>query len=63
MAIVPSGRGESYDEVAVTAATCNDEESDGATLDADLARIVAAWPALPDHIKAAIRGLVGPVNS
>ena len=28
-------------------------------LDPDLSRVVAAWPTLPDHIRAAIRALVG----
>jgi hypothetical protein len=27
--------------------------------DPDLARVVDAWPALPDHIKAAVLALVG----
>jgi hypothetical protein len=36
-------------------------ESEGGIPDADLAALVAAWPALPDHIRAAIRALVGTV--
>jgi hypothetical protein len=28
----------------------------------DLAALVAAWPTLPDHIRAAIRALVGTVT-
>ena len=30
--------------------------------DPDVARLVAAWPTLPEHIKAAIRALVGTVT-
>jgi len=36
-------------------------EIDTQTLPADLARIVAAWPNLPEHIKAAIVALVKTV--
>jgi hypothetical protein len=36
-------------------------ESEGGTLDADLAAITAAWTTLPDHIRAAIRALVGTI--
>jgi hypothetical protein len=34
---------------------------DTRTLSADLARIVAVWPNLPDHIKAAMMALVKTV--
>jgi hypothetical protein len=32
---------------------------EGAVADAELAALVTAWPTLPDHIRAAIRALVG----
>ena len=35
------------------------EQSEGEIPDAELAALVAAWPALPEPIKAAIRALVG----
>ncbi|MCE9566704.1 MAG: hypothetical protein K8U57_32265 [Planctomycetes bacterium] len=35
--------------------------SEGGIPDADLARLVVAWPTLPEHIRAAIRALVGTV--
>ena len=37
------------------------ERSEGGIADADLAALVAAWPTLPDPIRAAIRALVGTV--
>jgi hypothetical protein len=37
------------------------EESDGSIPDADLARLIAAWPTLPEPIKAAIRALLGTI--
>jgi hypothetical protein len=40
-------------------AGCSDQRSEGDIPDADLAALVAAWPTLPDPIKAAIRALVG----
>ena len=40
-------------------AGCSDQQNEGGILDADLAALVAAWPTLPDHIRAAIRALVG----
>lgn len=42
-------------------AGCSDERDEGGIPDAELAALVAAWPALPDHIRAAIRALVGTV--
>jgi hypothetical protein len=42
-------------------AGCSDQRSEGGIPDADLAALVAAWPTLPDPIKAAIRALVGTV--
>jgi len=42
-------------------AGCSDRQGEGGILDADLAALVAAWPTLPDHIRAAIRALVGTV--
>ena len=42
-------------------AGCSDQRSEGDIPDADLAALVAAWPTLPDPIKAAIRTLVGTV--
>ena len=35
------------------------EQSEGGIPDAELAALVAAWPTLPEPIKAAIRALVG----
>ena len=32
----------------------------GAALDAELARVVAAWPTLPPHVRTAIATLIGP---
>ena len=40
-------------------AGCSDQQSEGGIPDAELAALVAAWPTLPDHIRAAIRALVG----
>ena len=40
---------------------CSDQQSEGGVPDADLAALITAWPTLPDHIRAAIRALVGPV--
>jgi len=31
-------------------------------VDPDLAALVAAWPTLPDHIRAAVRALLGTVT-
>jgi hypothetical protein len=42
-------------------AGCSGQQTEGGILDADLATLVAAWPHLPEHIRAAIRTLVGPV--
>lgn len=42
-------------------AGCSDQQSEGGIPDADLATLVAAWPTLPDPIRAAIRALVGTV--
>lgn len=39
----------------------SDDTSEGGIADADLAALVAAWPTLPEAIKAAIRALVGSV--
>ncbi len=38
------------------------EQTEGGIPDADLAALVAAWPTLPEPIKAAIRALVGAVR-
>ena len=40
-------------------AGCSGEQSEGGIPDAELAALVAAWPTLPEPIKAAIRALVG----
>ena len=40
----------------------NDQKSADSLLD-DLAEIVAVWPELPEHIKAAIKALVGTCNT
>ena len=40
---------------------CSDQQSEGGVPDADLAALITAWPTLPDHIRAAIRALVGTV--
>jgi len=39
-------------------AGCSDERREAGTPDADLAALIAAWPTLPDPIRAAIRTLV-----
>ena len=39
-------------------AGCGDQLSEGGTTGPDLAALVTAWPALPDHIRAAIRARV-----
>ena len=36
----------------------SDQQSEGGTVDAELGALVAAWPHLPEHIRAAIRALV-----
>jgi hypothetical protein len=38
-------------------AGCSDQPEQ--PLDADLQRVLDAWPALPDHIKAAVLALIG----
>jgi len=42
-------------------AGCSGQRSEGGIPDADLAALVAAWPKLPEPIRAAIRALVGTV--
>jgi hypothetical protein len=37
------------------------DPSEGGTPDADLTVLMAAWPTLPEHIRAAIRALVGTI--
>ena len=37
----------------------NQAEKQGSELPFDLAAVVKAWPTLPEHIRAAIRALVG----
>ena len=39
----------------------SDEQGEGGITDADLTALVAAWPTLPEPIKAAIRALIGTV--
>lgn len=39
----------------------SDQQGEGGIADAELAALVASWPTLPDHIRAAIRALVGTV--
>ncbi len=39
----------------------SDEQGEGGILDAELAALLAVWPNLPAHIRAAIRALVGAV--
>ncbi len=36
--------------------------TEGAPVDPELAALVAAWPTLPDHIRAAVRALLGTVT-
>ena len=38
---------------------CTGEQGEGGTTDPDLRRLVAAWPTLPEPIRAAIRALLG----
>jgi hypothetical protein len=45
-----------------TLASPKTSEKDSRSLPSDLAEIVAAWPKLPGHIKAAIKVLVGTQN-
>ena len=40
-------------------AGCSDPRSEGGIPDAELAALVAAWPTLPEPIRAAIRALIG----
>jgi hypothetical protein len=40
----------------------SDQQSEGGIPDADLAALVAAWPKLPDSIRAAIRASVSTVE-
>ena len=44
-------------------AGCSDRQAEGGIGDADLAALVAAWPTLPEPLKAAIRALVGTVGA
>ena len=44
-------------------AGCTGEQSEGGIPDAELAALVAAWPTLPEPIKAAIRALLGSVKA
>ena len=53
--IAPSGP-------AGCSAGCSDQTGEGGIPDADLAALVAAWPTMPDHIRAAVRALVGTVT-
>jgi hypothetical protein len=39
----------------------SDQQGEGGIADADLARLVAVWPTLPEPIRAAIRALIGTV--
>jgi hypothetical protein len=39
-------------------AGCSSQRSEGGILDADLAVLIAAWPTLPEHVRATIRTLV-----
>jgi hypothetical protein len=39
-------------------ARCSDVTTEGGVLDADLAALVAAWPSLPEPIKAAIKAMI-----
>jgi hypothetical protein len=45
------------DAVLGCSAGCSDARSEGGVTDTDLAAIIAAWPTLPDHIRAAILAL------
>jgi len=36
--------------------------TEGGPVDPELAALVAAWPTLPDHIRAAVRALLGTVT-
>ena len=44
-------------------AGCTGEQSEGGIPDAELAALVAAWPTLPEPIKAAIRAMLGSVKA
>ncbi len=49
-------------EAAARSAGCSDQQGEGGIPDAELAALVAAWPTLPEPIKAAIRALLGTVT-
>jgi len=36
--------------------------TEGGPVDPELAALVAAWPTLPDHIRAAVRAMLGTVT-
>jgi len=36
--------------------------TEGAPVDPELAALAAAWPTLPDHIRAAVRAMLGTVT-
>ncbi|MFO0842099.1 MAG: hypothetical protein U0797_06810 [Gemmataceae bacterium] len=40
----------------------SDRQDEGGTADPDLAALVAAWPTLPDPVRAAVKALVGAVT-
>jgi hypothetical protein len=50
------------DDGARCSAGCSDLQGEGDIHDADLARLMNAWPTLPEPIKAAIRALIGAVE-
>ncbi|HVK16119.1 MAG TPA: hypothetical protein VM533_04165 [Fimbriiglobus sp.] len=56
-----SQSGLSSSSPAGCSAGCSDQQGEGGIPDADLAALVATWPTLPNHIRAAIRALVGTV--
>jgi hypothetical protein len=43
-------------------AGCSDVQTEEGTPDAELSALLAAWPTLPEPIKAAIRALLGSVK-
>jgi len=63
-AVVPGGREQPPDFPRETTSEPAGGAQSGAVVtgDADLTRIIDAWPALPPHIKAAILALIGTVR-
>jgi hypothetical protein len=55
---IPENKANSHKNAAGRSAGRSDLQSEGIITDPELARLVAAWPKLPDHIRQAIQTLV-----